>query len=230
MSRVFDLNVQCFDDATMVQEVLMTNPTALCELERYWKSLHRVRGVPMRRSVDPVAIAGLEDVFILERVAPSVARIRVSGRNIAKLLCVEPRGLPITTAFVPQSRPTIAQQVEAVFSTPGLVEIELDAPRAVGQPKLHGRLLLLPLRDDHGRVSRALGGLVMSGVRGIGGRRFSVPDPSQFRFEPTLGLRSVTTSIPDAPAPKQSPAPDDSTPKRNKAKSPPALRLVVSNT
>jgi len=51
----------------------------------------------------------------------------------------------------------MALHLEKAFSTPGLVEIELTSPRAVGQPKLHGKILLLPLRDDHGRVSRMMG-------------------------------------------------------------------------
>ena len=81
----------------------------------------------------------------------------------------------------------MALHLEKAFSTPGLVEIELTSPRAVGQPKLHGKILLLPLRDDHGRVSRMMGVLVMSGRRGLGGRRFTISDTTSIRLNPRSG-------------------------------------------
>lgn len=90
-------------------DVLMTNPTACLELETYWASLPRTRGVPSRKDVEPSDLAGLiEDSFILERVAPGVARIRVAGRNVTKLLGIEPRGLPLTAAFLPDARAQMA--------------------------------------------------------------------------------------------------------------------------
>ena len=170
----------------------MTNPTALKELENYWASLPRTNGVPLRKNVDPIAMGGLlEDSFVLERVAPGVARIRVAGRNIAKLLGVEPRGLPLTTVMLPEARPDIAKYLECAFTTPSIVEIPLIGPRAVGQPKLHGKILLLPMRDDHGRVSRILGVLVMSGRRGLGGRRFAICSDTDLRVAPVVGLQAI---------------------------------------
>ena len=231
MSAFFDPSHRQTEAATMTQDVLMTNPTALHELESYWASLPRSRGVPMRKDVDPVAMSGLlEDSFILERVAPGVARIRVAGRNIGRLIGVEPRGLPLTAAFLPQARAAMGQHLEAAFTSPALVELALEAPRAVGQPRLDGRILLLPLRDDHGRVSRLLGVLVMSGIRGLGGRRFVVPDKAAVRVEPIVGLHAVQA----APAPlapvKQQMRSSLALPRNKKAEDMPALRLVVSNS
>jgi hypothetical protein len=81
----------------------MTNPTATSEMERYWGSLPRTRGVPMSKDVDPAKMEGLlEDSFILERVAPGVARIRVAGRDIAGLFGLEPRGLPLRPRSYPR--------------------------------------------------------------------------------------------------------------------------------
>lgn len=211
------------------QGVLMTNPTALRELETYWASLPRTRGVPKRKDVDPSAMGGLlEDSFILERVAPGVARIRVAGRSIGKLIGVEPRGLPITAAFLPQARAAMGQHLEAAFTTPGLVEIALEAPRAVGQPLLKGKILLLPLRDDHGHVSRVLGALVMSGLRGLGGRRFAIAPNTAARFEPTLGLRPVAALAPTLRRPSL--RVNNTSNANEKAEDKPALRLVVSNS
>lgn len=238
MSLTFDPYLLRTQDVSEAEDVLMTNPTATVELERYWRSLPRTRGVPLRKDVDPAVMSGLlEDSFILERVAPGVARIRVAGRNVTTLLGIEPRGLPLTAAFLPDARAPLAGHLEQAFMTPGLVELSLESPRAVGQPALQGKILMLPLRDDLGRVSRILGVLVMSGRRGLGGRRFAISDHAPVRFEPTLGLHSVGADTPAANAPiKTRPSlrvpglrvvgDGADTPK---AKDTPALRLVVSN-
>ncbi|WP_281982085.1 PAS domain-containing protein [Thalassorhabdomicrobium marinisediminis] len=216
----------------------MTNPTAPRDLERYWASLPRLRGVPLRRDLDPAAMEGLlEDCFILERVAPGVARFRIAGRNLHRLLGVEPRGLPLTAAFLPEARAAMAQHLDAAFTTPGLVELSLEGPRAVAQPRLTGKILLLPLRDDHGQISRLLGLLVMSGRRGLGGRRFTISQTEHARFEPIPGLHPVST--PEMGPKDGLTGPSHQTiahrrPARaadsNKAEDRPALRLVVSNS
>jgi len=227
MTAFCDLN-RSPNPATATQDVLMTNPTALHELESYWASLPRRNGVPMRKDVDPAAMAGLlEDSFILERVAPGVARIRVAGRNFGRLIGVEPRGLPLTAAFLTDARAEMSKHLEAAFMSPAIVELALEAPRAVGQPHLQGKILLLPLRDDHGRVSRMLGVLVMSGLRGLGGRRFIVSAKTPARVEPVLGLHTVATgAAPVAVAPQR---PSLAPQPNKKAEDKPALRLVVSN-
>lgn len=211
-------------DVSQAQDVIMTNPTALKELESYWASLPRINGIPSRQNVDPVAMGSLlEDSFILERVAPGVARIRVAGRNITKLTGVEPRGLPLTSLMLPEARADIADHLETAFATPSVVEIPLVGPRAMGQPKLQGKILLLPLRDNHGRVSRILGVLVMSGRRGLGSRRFAICSETAVRTDAILGLHSIDGGM------AQKPVPTFRVPDHEKAEDKPALRLVISN-
>lgn len=199
------------------EDVLMTNPTALAELEAYWSALPRTRGLPKRTDLDPSSLGPLlENAFVLERIAPGVARIRVAGRAVGALLGIEPRGLPLTAAFLPQARAAMANYVEAVFSGPSIVELPLEGPRALGQPRLQGRIIILPLLDDFGRVSRAIGMLVMSGRKGIGGRRFVISDSDAPRVEPVARLSAVAGGRMAERLQK-------------KAEDKPALRLVVSN-
>ncbi len=229
MSFTFDPYKLRNADVTSADDVLMTNPTALTELEDYWSRLPRTKGVPDRTSVDPGEMGTLlEDSFILERVAPGVARIRVAGRNIAKLLGVEPRGLPLTAALLPNSRAALSNYLEAAFAGPSIVELPLVAPRAVGQPELNGKILLLPLRDNQGKVTRVLGALVMSGRRGLGGRRFEIGSDVPPRVQPVIKLRAVdeTGPVPQRRPSLRSVARLD---EMKKAKDVPALRLVVSN-
>jgi hypothetical protein len=58
-----------------------------------------------------------------------VARIRVAGRNIAKLVGVEPRGLPLTAALPPDARAAMVYYIEAAFNGQSIVELPLEAPR-----------------------------------------------------------------------------------------------------
>jgi len=231
MSFTFDPYKLRSGDVSTAEDVLMTNPTACAELERYWLSLPRTRGVPHRKDIDPVNMAGLlEDSFVLERVAPGVARIRVAGRGVAKLLGVEPRGLPLTAAFLPDARVDIANYLEDAFNTPAIVELAVEGPRAVGQPPLQGKILLLPMRDDHGRISRLLGMLVMSGRRGIGGRRIALSTSPAPRVVPIVSLRSVETAPVADTTPAAATRPSLRANLTKKAGDKPALRLVVSNS
>jgi len=201
MSFTFDPYKHSATDVSKGDDVILTNPTALKELENYWASLPRSRGIPKRSDVNPMNMGTLlEDSFILERVAPTVARVRVAGRNIGKLIGIEPRGLPLTTFMEPQARRDIESLLEQAFIGSCIVEIPLIAVRADRQPKLQGKMLLLPLQDDYGRVSRLLGILVMSGRRGIGGRRFVLADDADVRIEKVVGLRLVDDTVPSLDA------------------------------
>lgn len=223
MSITFDLySLRPGQVSHAASDILMTNPTALSEIEAFWSVLPRKNGVPHRADVDPTKLSGLlEDCFILERVAPGVARIRVAGRNIGKLLGIEPRGLPLTAAFLPASRVEMGRHIEAGFTTPSIVELPLVGPRGIGQPKLDGKILMLPLRNDTGRVTRMLGMLVMSGQRGSGGRRFEIAKDAPHRIDPILGLRAVESTTFKVVRVHRF--------KEKVAQDRPALRLVVSN-
>jgi len=105
----------------------------------------------------------------------------------------EPRGLPTTAASRPAARADFGRHLEAAFTGPSVVELALEAPRGIGQPKLEGKILMLPLRDENGEVTRILGALVMSGRRGVGGRRFALSNKSEDRID---AIRPVTRPAP----------------------------------
>jgi hypothetical protein len=192
-------------------DFVVTNPTALVDLEAYWRGLAPAGRVPRRSDLDPARMGDvIEDALIVERVAPGVARIRVAGQRIAALAATEPRGMPLSVLFTPQARSRLATQLEVAFRMPSVVELPLTAARAPGRPALSGRLLLLPLCDDTGIVSRCLCALVADGRPGRGPRRFSLPDAAPIRHEPLDG------------APMGSPH-------RHRAAGGAPLRLVVDN-
>lgn len=137
---------------------------------------------------------------------------------------MEVRGMPLTALFAPPARPRLSQGLAQVFAGPARAMLTLAADRRLGKPALAGRLLLLPLRDDFGRVSRALGCLVTDGRIGRAPRRFEALQaeiaPLHCPDDRSLHPPERAQPVPHAPAP----------PPGSAATAPPHLKLVVPET
>lgn len=195
----------------------------------YWEALRNGRDVPHRSEIDPRGIeAALEHTFILERIAPRVARFRLSGRHLNDLMGCEVRGMPLTSFFTPAARGEIEAILARVFDGPETAELTLAADLAPGRPPMEGRLMLLPMKSDLGDISRALGCLVCDGAIRRTPVRFAIAGA---RVMPTgSGARAGTFRRPapiasgfgEAAAPFHGSAGSASASER------PYLRLVVS--
>jgi hypothetical protein len=151
-----------------------SDPRPLREVEAYWELLREGRLVPDRREVDPRGFPGaLAHSFLLERIAPGLARIRVTGRHLSDLMGIDVQGLPLTSLFLPESRPAAIEILSAVFEEPAIARARLVSEAGIGRRRLEARLLILPLRDDHGEITRAVGCLVAQGPIGRTPRRFT---------------------------------------------------------
>lgn len=152
-----------------------SDATCFTEVESYWHALRDGRLMPSRSEIDPRGIAGaLEQTFLLERMAPGVARFRLAGNRMADLMGMDVRGMPLSCLFLPDARAAIAEALACVFDEPARVELWLAGPRRLTRGRMAARMLLLPLRDDHGQVTRALGCLAASPVRGAAPHRFTI--------------------------------------------------------
>lgn len=130
----------------------------LRQLEAYWTALTDDHPVPNRSAIDP---RGLEDVlkyaFILERVTPEVTRFRVAGQQLYRSTGLDLRGMSFSSLFAADMRSRMMSDCAQVFETPSILTAQLVRTGAtIGV----SQLLLLPLRDESGKVNRALGGLV----------------------------------------------------------------------
>lgn len=153
---------------------------ALAQIEGYWDGLRDGRPVPARADVDPRGISRVLDrALVLERVAPGLARFRVAGGHLRALLDMELKGMPISALFGAESRPTLSAALESVFDTPALVRLGLSAEQGVGRAPLDGEMLLLPLADEEGRITRALGALSMAGDIGRTPRKLTIRTRSE---------------------------------------------------
>ncbi len=148
-------------------------PGPLREVEAYWEALRPSNGIPHRSELSPAGLENaLEYTFILERVAPSVTRFRMGGHKVAELLGLATERVPFTTLFASDCQIEVARAVESVFQNPSILRAELSSNRNIARPKLDAHLLLLPVRNDDGVVSRALGVLHYSGRIGRAPRQF----------------------------------------------------------
>lgn len=148
---------------------------AISEVKAYWEALRNGRKVPLRADIDPRGIErALEYAFVLERIAPQVARFRLAGMHLSDLMGMEVRGMPVTSFFTPATRLRAAEVIENVFRGPEIVEMSLNAETGFGKPAIEARLLILPLQSDLGDISRALGCLVAEGSIGRAPRRFDI--------------------------------------------------------
>jgi hypothetical protein len=190
----------------------------LQSLETYWKALRHAQRIPSRNDIEPRQIdAALPYAFILQRVAPGVARMRVAGQQLHDLLKMDARGMPISTFFDPNAQDEIAQLIETAFTAPAIISVPLVSSGSLLRHPLTGTMLLLPLRDAKGETSRILGGLVTQGTRGARPRRFQIAPEAAIRQEPLVPHLASAQSILGAVNAK---GPDTTRP---------ALRLVINN-
>jgi len=202
-------------------------PAPLKTIEAYWDGLRDGGNVPKRSAVDPRGIENtLENAFILERIAPGLARFRLAGMHLVELMGMEVRGMPLSSFFVPEARAALSLLLERGFDGPEIVEISLVAETGFGKPDLKATLLLLPLRSDQGDVSRMLGCLVSDGRIGRTPRRFDLAGSQRraVRIAPHTAPRSDRRHPAVTLASLKAKLAEDATPKER-----PYLRLVTSN-
>ena len=148
---------------------------ALKDVRRYWDALRGERLVPRRSEIDPRGIErALDAAFIVERIAPGVARFRLAGSALVDLMGSEVRGMPLSVMFAHEARRELADTVEGVFAGPETATLDLMGERGLARPTLAARMILLPLKSDLGDVTRALGCLALDGAVGRAPRRLVI--------------------------------------------------------
>lgn len=197
-------------------------------VEAYWDALRAGREMPKRAEIDPRGIENaLEYAFILERIAPGVARMRIAGTHLHDIMGMEARGMPLTAFFEHDCRARVAGLLEEVFQKPAAAEVAMHSTASLGQPAVDARMILLPLKSDLGDVSRILGCLVTQGELGAVPRRFDLK---------TVNLRTLGKQPLAAPKPVEAPrefaeAPESFVEKKTVDKAPkrPAYLRLVKN-
>ncbi|MDR0809397.1 MAG: PAS domain-containing protein [Gemmobacter sp.] len=156
----------------------------LQEVRGYWEGLRQEGALPSRAVIDPRGMAGaLSGAFLIERVGPGLARLRIAGMNFTNLLGMDARGMPLSALFDPVGRNRLSGLLEQVFQRPARAELLLRAETGLGRPELTGRMIVLPLAPDGERGALALGCLAIAGKIGRQPRRLAI---SHARAEPVF--------------------------------------------
>lgn len=187
----------------------VAGPAVLRDIAAYWHSLRQAQAVPARADICPRQIgAALPHAFILQRVAPHVARFRMAGQVLYDLMQMDPRAMPISALFSHNSHAALAALVEAAFVRPARVAVALQSPAQMARGPMTAQMVLLPLRDAQGQISRLLGAIVVDGVAGPRPRRFDLAPDAAVQIVPLDASPAKATGLGVAR---------------------PALRLVVNN-
>lgn len=148
---------------------------AFSELETYWQTLCAGRIMPYRDEVDPRGLSGaLGQVFLVERIAPGTARFRVAGQDLAEIMGMDLRGMPISCIIRSEGHERLSETLKALFDEPARIELTLDSGRSLLRTRITPRMLCLPLRDRDGSVRRAIGCLVAGGAKARPEQRFDI--------------------------------------------------------
>ncbi|MGB7241069.1 MAG: PAS domain-containing protein [Sulfitobacter sp.] len=159
----------------MMQTDSDADTSALAQVVAYWEALRGARLLPNRSEIDPRGIEqALEYCFIVERVAPGVARLRVAGSHLNALMGMEVRGMPLSAFFTPPFRHEMGDTLEEVFQKPARCDVVLQSEPTKYQTRQTARMVLLPLKSDLGDVSRCLGCIVAPTVIKNAPQRFEI--------------------------------------------------------
>ncbi len=128
----------------------------LSSLKSYWERLRAGRIAPYRAEIDPRQFeTALENMFIVERIAPDNMRIRLAGMNICEMMGMEVRGMQPGFLIDEADRLRFERLLGVVMAEPSVVELKLAADgRAC---RYRATMLLMPLRSDFGEINRVLG-------------------------------------------------------------------------
>ncbi|WP_417721313.1 PAS domain-containing protein [Salipiger sp.] len=205
--------------------------TSLRLLEAYWRGLAEPSGtVPLRSQIDPRGIESvLEYAFLAERIAPSLAKLRVAGTHLNDLMGMETGGMPLSALFAPDARDRLGEGVGRLFSEGAMVRLDLTGEEGFGRGGLQGHMLLLPLRSDMGDMTRMIGALCTTGRIGRTPRRFRI---SGMTVTPALSgaIAAAADPAPDRRLRELAEPPAAFIPKDGeRRRAVPHLRLVVSN-
>ncbi len=181
------------------------------QVEAYWDALREGDEVPRRAQIDP---RGLENIlghtFMVERIAPGIARFRLAGQHLTEVTGLDVRGMPITALFTPSGRTMMGAVLEHLFDAPSGAELTLQAMPIKGHAGCAARMILLPLRSDSGQVDRALGAFVADAAPGVG-TRFDVTasefDAVSARSKPLAEKVEMSAGFAESSAPFSGKAP-----------------------
>lgn len=156
--------------------------SVLTSLERDWREMCGNELRPTHSSLEPLKMeATLPFAFVLKRTGPGTSRFRVAGQKVHDMFYEDLAGRNFASLFGPDSAETAAELMEAAFTLPAVTSFAVIAKRSLGRRPVRGQVMLLPMRDPQGGISRVLGAFVTDGT--------TCPHPLRFEIDHTQSIR-----------------------------------------
>ncbi|HLS58040.1 MAG TPA: PAS domain-containing protein [Paracoccaceae bacterium] len=164
------------------------NDVMITSLRSYWERLRAGRIAPYRAEIDPREFeSALENMFIIERIAPGNFRIRLAGLKICEIAGMEVRGMEPSHLIAEPDQARFERLLGVVMTEPAVVELGLETePRPVIS---RATMLLMPLRSDFGEINRVLGCASLDGT--------FYPPPVAFLIK-DISISPVQVATPEA--------------------------------
>jgi hypothetical protein len=163
------------------------NDLMLSSLKSYWERLRAGRIAPYRAEIDPQQfLSALENMFIIEKLAPDNMRIRLAGMKICEMMGMEVRGMQPAFLIDEADRLRFDRLLNVVMGEPAVVELKLEAQNRAGLYR--ATMLLMPLRSDFGEVNRVLGCTSGEGELFAPPLAFTIQDVAVTPIEPSQGV------------------------------------------
>ena len=144
---------------------MMEQQVILDDLHGYWDGLRGRRIAPRRSDLDPNLFgAALEHIFFLESPPDGPMRIRLAGTRLSEIMGMEARGMPARAMFAPRDQGRADAMLAEVLDHPANIDVTMSV-RALDGRVWKAGMLLRPLADDFGSLTRVLGCLVTEAPR-----------------------------------------------------------------
>ena len=185
------------------------NDLMLSSLKTYWDRLRAGRVAPYRAEIDPRQFEpALENMFIIEKLAPDNMRIRLAGMKICEMMGMEVRGMQPGFLIDEADRLRFDRLLNVVMGEPAVVELKLAAPNRAGTYR--ATMLMMPLRSDFGDINRVIGCTSGEGDLFAPPLAFAIEDVAvtPVEFEPgrgAAGSRCPASPRPRPPSPRRRP-------------------------
>lgn len=126
----------------------------------YWNTMRAGRPAPLRSEIEPGAIRRvLPHVFILERQDEQNYRFRLAGTGLCSVYGMEFRGHNLLSMWENECHATLQQALNSVVANANVAIVEYTAATN-DQREATFEMILLPLAQDNGAITRVLGAAV----------------------------------------------------------------------
>ena len=143
----------------------MNRQDILGDLSEYWEEVRGNRLPPRRSDLNPNRFgAALEHMFILETVEDGPLRIRLAGSRLCDMMGMEARGMPARAMFAIPDQMRADDLFSEVVRHPACIDMDLTGLSGEAA-QYQGSMMLRPLFDDLGAITRVLGCLVIDAPR-----------------------------------------------------------------